>query len=201
MIWCDPQLVHGGVQVPAEPFHLFGHVGFNGGMARAPPARLPDRCRALDVVVGDLAEHPTLHGLGEDRVDSAEILFHSGHLGRDPGEELQVSLVRVNGLLPALAHEMPHLRDVRLPVTVDAADPLLQLVGVERDVVVDEPVAVFMQVDALAGRVGGQQDPDLVLVRWFLERQPELLAVPCVHPAVQQFDPVAGQAFLGEQFP
>ena len=35
-----------------------------------------------------------------------------------------------------------------------------------------------MQVDALAGRVGGEQDPDLVLVRRRLERQPELLPLP-----------------------
>jgi hypothetical protein len=69
---------------------------------------------------------------------------------------------------------VPDLRGLRLAVPVDAADPLFELVRVERDVVVDQPVAVLVQVDALAGRVGGQQDADLVLVGWLGERQPEL---------------------------
>ena len=50
-----------------------------------------------------------------------------------------------------------------LAVAVDAADPLLEPVGVERDVVVDQAVAVRLQVDALAGGVGGQQDADRCL--------------------------------------
>ena len=102
--------------------------------------------------------------------------------------------------LPALPDEVPDLGVCRLAVPVDAADPLLQLVRVERDVVVDQPVAVLVQVDALAGRVGGEQDADLVLVGRCLERQPELLPLPGVHPAVEQLDPLAGQPFLGEQF-
>ena len=95
---------------------------------------------------------------------------------------------------------MPDLGGVQLAVPVDAADPLLQLVRVERDVVVDEPVAVLVQVDALAGRVGGEQDPDLVLVRRFLERQPELLRGCRLHAAEQQLHLLAAHALLGEQF-
>ena len=161
----DLQLVHGGVQVAAEPGHLGRHVGVGGDPARSPPALLfRGSRRVLHVVVVDLAEHPLLHRIGEDRVDRAEVLFHPGDFGRDPGQELQVGLVGVSARLPALADEVPDLRSLRLAVPVDAADPLLKLVRVERDVVVDQPVAVLVQVDALAGRVGGQQDADLVLV-------------------------------------
>ena len=70
---------------------------------------------------------------------------------------------------------MPDLGRRRLAVTVDAADALFQLVRVEGDVVVDQPVAVLVQVDALAGGVGGQQDAHLVLVGRLLERKPQLL--------------------------
>ena len=156
--------------------------------------------RVLHVVVIDLAEHPLLHGVGQDRVDRAEVLFHPCYFGRDPGEELQIGLVRVGARLPALPDEVPDLRSLRLAVPVDAADPLLQLVRVERDVVVDQPVAVLVQVDALAGRVGGEQDADLVLVGWCLERKPELFPLPGIHPAVEQLDPLAGQSFLGQEF-
>ena len=48
---------------------------------------------------------------------------------------------------------------VRLAVAVDSADALLEPVRVERDVEVDEPVAVVLEVDALAGGVGGEKDP------------------------------------------
>ena len=165
----DLQLVHGGVQVAAEPGNLGRHVRVGGDPARSPSALLfSGRRGVLHVVVVDFAEHSLLHGVGQDRVDRAEVLFHPGHLGRDPCEELQVGFIGVAARLPALADEVPDLRSLRLAVPVDAADPLLQLVRVERDVVVDEPVAVLVQVDALASRVGGEQDGYLVLVGWCL---------------------------------
>ena len=61
--------------------------------------------------------------------------------------------------------QLVDLRRLLLAVAVDAADPLLQPGRVERDVEVDQPVAVGLQVDALAGGVGGDQDADLLLVR------------------------------------
>ena len=57
--------------------------------------------------------------------------------------------------------EVADLGRLGLAVTVDAADALLEPVGVERDVEVDQSVAVVLQVDALAGGVGGEQDPHL----------------------------------------
>ena len=86
-----------------------------------------------------------------------------------------------------------------LAVAVDAADALLELVGVERDVVVDQPVAVVLQVDALAGGVGGEQDAHRVLGRVGLEGQPQLLPLLGGDTAVQQRQPLAGEPLLPQQ--
>ena len=52
------------------------------------------------------------------------------------------------------------LRRVLLPVAVDAAVALLDADQAPRDVVVDQVVALRVQVDALGGDVAGDQDPD-----------------------------------------
>ena len=88
---------------------------------------------------------------------------------------------------------------VLLAVAVDAADPLFEPVRVERDVVVDQAVAVALQVDALAGGVGGQQDADRVLGRVGLERQPQLLALVAGDAAVQLRDVRGVHALLTQQ--
>jgi hypothetical protein len=53
---------------------------------------------------------------------------------------------------------VPQVADLGLADAVDAAEALLQAVGVPRQVVVDHQVGV-LQVHAFAGRVGGQQHP------------------------------------------
>ena len=95
---------------------------------------------------------------------------------------------------PAGADEVGDLYLVGLAVPVDPADALFEPVGVERDVVVDDPVAVPLQVDALAGGVGGEQDPHRVAVGVGLERGLEVLALVLVHAAEQQAEPVPAQA-------
>ena len=50
---------------------------------------------------------------------------------------------------------------------------------VERDVEVDQPVAVGLQVDALSRRVGGHEDADLLLVWWRGELRPDVLPFLC----------------------
>ena len=74
----------------------------------------------------------------------------------------------------ATGHEVEDLRGLRLAVAVDPADPLLQPGRVERDVEVDQPVAVGLQVDALAGGVGGDQDPNRLLGRVLGEPGPDV---------------------------
>ena len=148
------------------------------GCRRRPPRRPADL----------LADHPPLHGVGEHRVHRAEVGAHRDDLAGHPGEELQVRLEGVDGVAPARADEVADVGCVLLAVAVDAADALLQPVRVERDVVVDQAVAVALQVDALAGGVGGEQDADRVLGRVGLERQPQLLALVGGHAAVQLRD-------------
>ena len=120
-------------------------------------------------------------------------------LPRHPGEELQVRLEGVDGVAPAGADEVADVGGGLLAVAVDAADPLLEPVRVERDVVVDQAVAVALQVDALAGGVGGEQDADRVLGRVGLERQPQLLALVGGDAAVQLRRSRAGHALLAQQ--
>jgi hypothetical protein len=80
-----------------------------------------------------------------------------------------------------------------LAVTVDAAVALLQAVGVPGDFVVDQPVAVPLQVDALAGGVGGEQDADRRQARVGLELGLDPLPLPLVHAAVQHGQPLAAE--------
>ena len=64
-----------------------------------------------------------------------------------------VSTIRRLPLLVALADEVVDPHRLRLlAVAVDAAVPLLQPVGVPRDLVVDQAVAVVLEVDALRRR-------------------------------------------------
>jgi hypothetical protein len=63
---------------------------------------------------------------------------------------IDVALARFFG------HQVPEVADLGLADAVDAAEALLQPVRVPRQVVVDHQVRA-LQVDALAGGVGGQQ--------------------------------------------
>ena len=79
-----------------------------------------------------------------------------------------------------LGHQVPQVADLGLADAVDAAEALLDAVGVPRQVVVHHQVGA-LQVDALAGRVGGQQHLHLGVVLEGLLRLHALLAA---HAAV-----------------
>ena len=64
-----------------------------------------------------------------------------------------------------------------LTIPVDAPHPLFQAVGVPGDVVVEEDVAA-LEVDALAGRLGGHQDLDVPLTELLLHEEPGPRMVP-----------------------
>ena len=49
-------------------------------------------------------------------------------------------------------------KEALLPVAVDAPVALLQPVRVPRDFVVDQPVAMVLEVQAFGGGIGGKQD-------------------------------------------
>ena len=88
-----------------------------------------------------------------------------------------------------------------LPVAVDTPVALLQPVRVPRDFVVDEPVAVVLEVDAFGGGVGGEQDADRADSGADLESGLDIFPVLRVHAAVHGQQPVAArEAVLGENF-
>ena len=100
------------------------------------------------------------------------------------------------------------MADLGLADAVDAAEALLDAVGVPRQVVVDHQVRA-LEVEALAGGVGRDQDPDVRVLR---ERSWIFAAVLAADAAVdgddrlvaaeQRADPVdevvQGVAVLGE---
>ena len=94
-------------------------------------------------------------------------------------------------------HEVVDLRLCGLPVAVDAADALLQPRRVERDVEVDQPVAVGLQVDAFTGGVGGQQHPHRFLGRVRGELRADVLTILGRRRALDDGQPV-GVAALGQ---
>ena len=79
-----------------------------------------------------------------------------------------------------LGHQVPQVADLGLADAVDAAEALLDAVGVPRQIVVHHQVGT-LQVDALARRVGGQQHLHLGIVP---ERLLRLHALFAAHAAV-----------------
>ena len=154
-----------------------------------------------------VAEHRLLHLLRDHRSHLAEHLADRLHLDDRPGEELEVALefsdgdVRDAGMVVPLRGEVvdEHLGRA-LSVAVDAAVALLEAVGIPRDLVVDQPVAVVLEVDALARRVCREQDPDRGLVGVGLERGFDPRALVGVHAAVEEHGALAlGEPAGGQQ--
>ena len=63
-----------------------------------------------------------------------------------------------------LGHEIPEVADLGLADAVDATEALLQAVRIPGQVVVDHQVGA-LQVDSLAGGVGGEEDFDFLVMR------------------------------------
>jgi hypothetical protein len=146
-----------------------------------------------------LAEHGLLHLLGDHGADFAKVFADLLDLLGGAVEELQVGGEGGAGtfgefgiLAEAGSDEVIHLHLRRaLAVAVDAAVALLQAVGVPGDLVVDEAVAVALEVDAFAGGVGGEQDADGRVLGVELESGFDALAVIGVLRAVEEFQAVA----------
>ncbi len=79
-----------------------------------------------------------------------------------------------------LGHQVPQVADLGLADAVDAAEALLEAVRVPRQVVVHHQVGA-LEVDALAGGVGGEQHLHLGVV---LERLLRLQPLLAAHAAV-----------------
>ena len=145
------------------------------------------------VQVGTVAQHRALHLRGQHRPHAAQVFADLLDLLRRPPEELQVALQAAgvaaegrNAGVVARADEVEYLHLAGpLAVPVDAAVALLHAVGVPGDLVVDQPRAVVLQVDALGCGVGGQQDTHRRLLRVCLEGRLDRLPLVDVHAAEQ----------------
>ena len=91
---------------------------------------------------------------------------------------IDIALARLVG------DQVPQVADLGLADAVDAAEALLEAVRVPRQVVVDHQVGA-LEVDALAGGVGGEQDLHLGVV---LERLLRLQPLLAAHAAVDHDD-------------
>jgi hypothetical protein len=154
-----------------------------------------------------LAEHGLLHLLGDDGADFAQVFADLLDLLGGAVEEFQVGGEGGAGafgefgiLAEAGGDEVVDVHFRRaLAVAVDAAVALLQAVGIPGDLVVDEAVAVALEVDAFAGGVGGEQDADGRVLGVELESGFDALAVIGVLRAVEEFQAVAFLEAAGGQ--
>ena len=83
-----------------------------------------------------------------------------------------------------LGHEVPQMADLRLTDAVDAAEPLLEAIGIPRQIVIDHQMRA-LEVDALPRRVGGEQHLHFGIV---LERLLSLEPFFAPHAAVNHDD-------------
>ena len=176
---------------------LAGGQSFQGGPADRPEAALVH-----------VAQQPLLQ-VGVAQLAGVVVAQHALHLrGRQHLAHHVEHRVVVEGIadLPELVqqppqhaafdgvgrHEVEDQAVAPLPVAVDAAHALLQPVRVPRDVVVEQDVAA-LQVDAFAGRLGGDQHLDLAVAEPLLgvQPRPRFVARARLHAAV---DAARGEA-------
>src|SRR5256885_1787801 len=89
-----------------------------------------------------------------------------------------------------------------LAVTIDAAVALLEPVGIPGDLVVDDPMAMPLEVDAFTRGVGGQEDANRIESGIGLEDRLRMLTRDFVHAAEEQretFSSLACEAVGGEE--
>ena len=162
----------------------------------------PDGDQVVDVeAVIALPEHPGLYALGQHRRHRAQVVADVVHLLGHPEQEGVVVADGFGGAVGAVARrsgEMVDL-DVRalLAVAVHPPVALLHPVGVERDLHVDQPVALPVEVDPLGGRVGGQQDADLGGGRVVVELPDDPLPLVGSEAAVEHLHPIPHRRPVG----
>ena len=133
----------------------------------------------LDGLEQQVAQRGLGEGLAEDVEDLAAVgLAHLVELLQQAGEDL--ALAGVGG------DEVPQAADLLLADAVDAAEALLDAVGVPRQVVVDHQVR-GLEVETLAGGVGGEQDLAVAVLGELLG---DLAALAAAYAAVDRLDRV-----------
>ena len=131
---------------------------------------------------------PCLRVLGQPAFDhlgeAAQLLLDRLRL---PDQDLEDAVLRRAGVDEVVAADL----GVRLELAVDAAVALLHAARVPGHVEVEQVPAVGLEVQALAGGVGGDQDADRVLLRVGVEGPLDLLPLGLRRRAVVDRDPLA----------
>ena len=194
--------LRGEVEVAAAFLQRLGEaLQVAGEVTGDPELGAADLGAALDLDVGGLpvgalAEHLLLDLGGDDVAGAAEVL---ADVSRSSSRRCRGSAARRRGRHGGSAWRRDRSQpcgdevvDVHLggglAVTVDAAVALLQAIRVPGDLPVQQPVAVVLQVDALAGGVGREQDAQRVEVEVVLEDGFDVLAFVLVLAAVELGD-------------
>ena len=144
--------------------------------------RLDEKIAQRTVLEGEFAEH-----IKDLAMQCLTLLFQ---LVKEPLEH--------HALARLPAHEVPQVADLGLPDAVNTSEALFEAVRVPRQVIVDHEMCT-LQVDALACRVGGDQDADfLILFEQFLDLAP----IVAEHAAVDGDDRLLateqGTDFIGQ---
>ncbi len=145
--------------------------------------------RIVDAVLK--VQHGLLDLFGDDVTDLAEVLALGLDLVNDDLQEAAILHLVVEEVVAEDAIG-------RLTVAVNAPVALLHLVGVPRDLVVDEIAAVLLEVQALGGGVGAEQDAHGGLIGRRLKGLVDRLAVGHRHAAGHNIHPVGPAALLKE---
>ena len=139
----------------------------------------------LGVAVADALPEAALDVVVDHLREAAELLLD--RLGL-PDEHLEHAVLDALGQHEVVAADLGG----RLELAVDAAVALLDAAGVPRQVEVEEIRAVRLEVQALAGGVGGEQDAQRVLRGVGVEPALDLLAPGAAREAVDHLDALVG---------
>src|SRR5262249_49595762 len=119
----------------------------------------------------------------DDRGQAAQLTLDRLGLSNDRSEDIVF-----RALLEEEVVTVNHGRALKLPV--DPTVALLHAAWVPRDVEVEEVGAVVLEVDALSGRVGRDQDPQGMLRRVHVEGSLDLLPALLAHPTRERGEPL-----------
>jgi hypothetical protein len=137
----------------------------------------------LGVAVADAAAEPPLHVVVDHLRQTAELPLDGLGLAHQHLEHPVLGALRQLEIVAA-----DRLR--RLQLAVDPAVPLLDAARVPGQVEVEEVGAVCLEVEALAGGVGGEEDAQRVLRRIRVEAALDLLAALRAGQAVDELQAI-----------
>ena len=181
-----PQVVPAGARVLQLVVHDLSPVVRRGVLDAVRKLGQPVAAHALPA---DGLGHPAFEhrgGAAELGADALRLLH----------EHLEHPILRALGIEEVAAEDLPG----RLELPVDAAVALVEAARVPGQVEVEEIGAVALQVQPLAGGVGGDQDAERMVFRLGVEGVLDVLADRWRGRAGEDRDPFAGPVGVGDRF-